>query len=101
MRRPPVKREPTDGQGNRKVARLMGWQRQAESSELGDGGFPESRTIAKASGLDAPTRLISSLCISSTLRLPCAKGRNAARCADFAQIVRARIYPRVGLMYNE
>jgi hypothetical protein len=40
---------------------VMGWQRQAESSELGDGGFPVRRTIAKASGLDAATRLTLSL----------------------------------------
>ena len=35
----------------------FGWQRQAESSELGDGEFPVRRTIAKAFGLDAATRL--------------------------------------------
>jgi len=27
---------------------FSGWHRQAESSELGDGGFPVRRTIAKA-----------------------------------------------------
>jgi hypothetical protein len=36
---------------------VMGWQRQAESSELGDGGFLVRETIAKAFGLDAATRL--------------------------------------------
>jgi hypothetical protein len=48
-------------QGIRKVARQNGWQRQAESSELGDGGFSVRRTIAKAFGLDAATRFASSL----------------------------------------
>jgi hypothetical protein len=33
-----------------------GWQRQAKSSELGDGGLPVRGTIAKAFGLDAATR---------------------------------------------
>jgi hypothetical protein len=44
-------------QANAKSQDLVGWQRQAESSELGDGGFPVRRTIAKAFGLDAATRL--------------------------------------------
>jgi hypothetical protein len=35
---------------------VFGWQREAESSELGDGEFPARRTIAKAFGLDAATR---------------------------------------------
>ena len=33
-----------------------GWQRQAESLELGDGGFPVRRTIVKAKGLGDATR---------------------------------------------
>ena len=45
----------------------MGWQRQAESSELGDGGFAVRKTIAKAFGLDAATRLVLSPCASSGL----------------------------------
>ncbi len=62
MRRPLYRRPPArqaariPSQGKRKVARCLGWQRQAESSELGDGGFPVRRTIAKAFGLDAATR---------------------------------------------
>jgi hypothetical protein len=45
---------------NAKSQGVVGWQRQAESSELGDGGFPRRRTIAKTFGLDAATRLSSS-----------------------------------------
>ena len=40
---------------NAKSRCAVGWQRQAESSELGDGGFLMRRTIAKAFGLDAAT----------------------------------------------
>jgi hypothetical protein len=46
---------------NAKSPNVIGWQRQAESSELGDGGFPVRKTIAKAFGLDAATRLTLSL----------------------------------------
>ncbi len=46
---------------NAKSPNMIGWQRQAESSELGDGGFPVRRTIAKAFGLDAATRSFLSL----------------------------------------
>jgi hypothetical protein len=31
---------------------FSGWQRQAESSKLGDGGFPVRTTIAKSLSLD-------------------------------------------------
>jgi hypothetical protein len=41
---------------------VAGWQRQAESSELGDGGFLMCRTIARAFGLDAATRRYGTVC---------------------------------------
>ena len=46
---------------------VAGWQRQAESSELGDGGLLVRETIAKAFGLDAASRLTLPLCASSGL----------------------------------
>ena len=45
------------GRANAKSQYVLGWQRQAESSELGDGGFSVRGTIAKAFGLDDATRL--------------------------------------------
>jgi hypothetical protein len=44
---------------------VLGWQRQAESSELGDGGFPVRRTIVKGKPLAMPPTT------RTTLRLPC------------------------------
>jgi hypothetical protein len=40
---------------------LLGWQRQAEFSEFGDGGFPVRTTIAKPLGRDTATRFASSM----------------------------------------
>ncbi|OHB68150.1 MAG: hypothetical protein A2Y77_12430 [Planctomycetes bacterium RBG_13_62_9] len=54
-------------QGNRKVVSCGGWQRHAL---LGDGDLPVRRTIAKAFGLDAATRIAFGTCIFTTLRLP-------------------------------
>jgi len=57
-------------QGKPKWRDAIGWQRQAQSSKLGDGGFPARKTIAKAFGLDAATRLIPSVSpFFGTLRL--------------------------------
>ena len=54
-------------------AGCVGWQRQAESAELGDGGFLVRRTIAKACGLAAATH---SFGIAGVLQVPAAEDGN-------------------------